>query len=92
MAALSTAFGVIAAVMACIGLYGIMSYAVARRTKEIGIRMALGATRGGVVWMILRESLALAACGIVVSIPFALLLGQVTKALLYGVEPFDSIA
>jgi predicted permease len=92
VAALSSAFGTIALMLAGIGLYGILAYAVARRTNEIGIRMALGATRGGVVWMILREAFALAGGGIVIGIPVVLAMGKVAKASLYGVEPFDPLA
>jgi predicted permease len=92
VAALSTAFGTVALVLASIGLYGILAYAVTRRTNEIGIRMALGSTRRGVVWMILREGFGLAASGIFVGIPVVLGIGQVAKASLYGVEPFDPLA
>jgi len=92
VATLSTAFGTVALVLATIGLYGILAYAVTRRTNEIGIRMALGATRSGVVWMILREGFALAAGGIFIGAPVVLAIGQVAKASLYGVEPFDPLA
>ncbi|MBI1790530.1 MAG: ABC transporter permease [Acidobacteria bacterium] len=92
VAALSTTFGTVALVLACIGLYGILAYAVTRRTNEIGIRMALGATKSGVVWMVLREAFALAGAGIVIALPGVLALGQITKASLYGVEPVDPIA
>ncbi|MEX2261045.1 MAG: ABC transporter permease [Bryobacteraceae bacterium] len=92
VAALSTTFGTVALVLACIGLYGILAHAVTRRTNEIGIRMALGATRSGVVWLVLREAFALAGGGIVIGLPVVLALGQVTKASLYGVEPFDPLA
>ncbi len=67
-------FGVIAALLAAIGLYGVMAYAVTRRTSEIGIRLALGAGRGDVQWMVLRESLWMVAAGLVVGIPVALAL------------------
>jgi predicted permease len=87
--ALSTGFGALALVLACIGLYGILAYAVTRRTNEIGIRMALGATRRGMIWLILREALTLAGAGIVIGLPAVLALARITKALLYGVEPFD---
>jgi predicted permease len=91
VATLSTAFGTIALVLASIGLYGILAYAVTRKTNEIGIRMALGATRSGVVWMILREGFELAGAGIFIGVPAVLAIGQVAKALLYGVEPFDPL-
>ena len=86
---LATAFGALALMLACIGLYGVLAYAVTRRTSEIGIRMALGATKSGIVWMILREAAALAIGGIVVGIPAVLALGRISRALLYGVESFD---
>jgi predicted permease len=86
---LSIAFGAVALVLACIGLYGVLAYAVTRRTSEIGIRMALGATRSGTVWLILREAVALAMSGIVVGFPAILALGQASRALLYGVESVD---
>ena len=92
VATLSTAFGTVALALASIGLYGILAYAVTRRTNEIGVRMALGATRSGVVLMILREGFTLAGGGILIGVPVALAIGQVAKALLYGVEPFDPFA
>jgi len=92
VATLSAVFGSVALVLAAIGLYGILSYAVTRRTSEIGIRMALGATSREVVWMILRESFLLAGAGIAIAIPVGLALAQAAKASLYGVEPFDPLA
>jgi predicted permease len=92
VATLSIAFGTVALVLASIGLYGILAYAVTRRTNEIGIRMALGASRSAVLWTILREGFALAGGGIFIGIPVVLAIGQVAKALLYGVEPFDPFA
>lgn len=89
VATLSMAFGSVALTLAAIGLYGILAYAVTRRTNEIGIRLALGASRGGVIWMILREALAVAGIGILVGVPVALAIGQVARASLYGVELFD---
>jgi predicted permease len=91
LATLSTTFGTVALVLACIGLYGILAYAVTRRTNEIGIRMALGATQTQVVWLVLREAFALTAGGIAIGLPVVLALGQLTKATLYGVEPFDPV-
>jgi len=92
VATLSAAFGIVAMVLAGIGLYGILSYGVTRRTNEIGIRMALGATRRGVVWAILREALGLCFAGIIIGAPVVLMVGQVAKALLYGVEPLDPLS
>ncbi|HXF26920.1 MAG TPA: ABC transporter permease, partial [Bryobacteraceae bacterium] len=89
MAALSSAFGFLALLLACVGLYGVMAYRVARRTNEIGIRMALGAQRGDVVRMVLHETLVLVAAGIVIGIPAALLLSRLTASLLYGIRPAD---
>jgi predicted permease len=86
---LSTAFGALALLLVSIGLYGILAYAVAMRTSEIGIRMALGATQAGILWSVLREALTLAACGIAIGIPAVLALARIAKALLFGVETFD---
>jgi predicted permease len=88
-AALVTAFGVIAVVLAAIGLYGVMAFSVSRRTTEMGVRMALGARRGDVQWLILRQSLAMAAVGILVGVPVALELSSLAGKLLYGVKPND---
>ena len=86
---LSTAFGGLALLLVSIGLYGILAYAVAMRTSEIGIRMALGATRGGILWSVLREALILAVSGIAIGVPAVLALARIAKALLFGVETFD---
>jgi len=82
-------FGVIAALLAAIGLYGVMAYAVTRRTNEIGIRLALGAGRGDVQWMVLRESLWMVAAGLAVGIPGALAVTRYVQASLYGIKPND---
>ena len=89
IARLSAFFGVLAAFLVCIGIYGLLSYAVARRTSEIGVRMALGAKRSSVLWLILREILALVAIGIAIGIPAALLGNQLAVKLLYGLSPAD---
>jgi len=91
LTSLSLSFALLAAVLAVIGLYGVMAYTVTRRTREIGIRMALGATRGNVSWLILREVVGLAAIGLIVGLPAAYALGHVTESLLYGVKVSDPI-
>jgi predicted permease len=88
-ASLMSAFGAMAMILAAIGLYGVMAFAVTRRTPEIGIRIALGAQRGAVQWMVLRQSLTMALWGIVVGVPGALALARLVRTLLYGVEPGD---
>ncbi len=87
-----SSFGVIAALLAAIGLYGVMAYAVTRRTGEIGIRLALGAGRGDVEWMVLRESLWMVAAGLVVGIPAALGLTKYVQASLYGIKANDPVS
>jgi predicted permease len=89
IASLSTVFGFVATVLAIIGLYGVMSYSVAQRTREIGIRMALGAEQGKVIGMVMREVLTLIAIGVGVGVPAALLLTRVVKSQLYGLEAHD---
>jgi predicted permease len=92
IARLSAFFGLLAAMMVCIGIYGLLSYAVARRTSEIGVRMALGARRSNVLWLILREILLLVACGIVIGIPVALEGNRLVVKLLYGLTPADPVS
>jgi predicted permease len=82
-------FGGFALLLASIGLHGVTSYAVARRTNEIGIRMALGAERRTVIWLILRQVVWLTVGGLVVGVPVAVALARTTRAYLYGVEPTD---
>jgi predicted permease len=91
IARLSTFFGLLAAFLACIGIYGLTSYAVARRTNEIGIRMAPGAEGTGVQWMVMRESLTLVAIGVAIGIPAALAAGRLVSSLLYGLKVTDPI-
>jgi ABC-type antimicrobial peptide transport system permease subunit len=88
-ATLAIAFGVLATVLAAVGLYGVMAFLVARRTREIGIRMAMGAVTGNVVWLVLREVLLLAGMGIAIGLPPALLLTRLLAAQLYDVTPND---
>jgi macrolide transport system ATP-binding/permease protein len=91
-ARLCTVFAVLALGIACVGLYGTMSYGVARRTSEIGIRMALGARRATVMWMVLREVLTLAAIGLAVSVPAALAASKVVESFLFGMKRNDPLA
>jgi ABC-type antimicrobial peptide transport system permease subunit len=89
IASLSTVFGFLATILAVIGLYGVMSYTVAQRTREIGIRMALGAEQGNVVWMVMRDVLRLIGFGIVMGIPAALALTRVVESQLFGLTGHD---
>jgi predicted permease len=82
-------FGGFAVVLACIGLHGVTSYAVARRTSEIGIRMALGAERSQVLWLILRQVLVLAVAGVALGLPIAIAAGPAIGSMLYGLAPRD---
>ena len=91
-AKLCSGFAMLALLIACVGLYGTMSYTVARRTGEIGIRMALGAERGRVVWMVLRQVLALAAAGLAISVPVALGASKLVASFLFGIQPNDPLA
>jgi ABC-type antimicrobial peptide transport system permease subunit len=84
-------FAVLPLLIACVGLYGSMSYNVARRTGEIGIRMALGAPRRSVIWMVLGEVLVLAGLGLAVSIPAALVGSRLVRSFLYQTEPHDPL-
>jgi predicted permease len=86
---LTAIFALLAVLLAAIGLYGVMSFNVVRRSNEIGIRIALGATGGGVQWMVLRESLALLTAGLVLGIPIALGAARLIRAQLYRMSPFD---
>jgi macrolide transport system ATP-binding/permease protein len=88
-AKLCTGFAVLALLIACVGLYGTVSYNVARQVGEIGIRMALGAQCGAVVWMVLRRVLLLAAVGVAISVPAALSASQLVKSFLFETQPND---
>ena len=87
---LSTAFSALALLLACIGLYGVMNYDVARRTNEIGVRMALGAQTGGVLWLVLKESLVLLGIGIAAGIPAAIAATRLLQSQLFGLEALRS--
>jgi predicted permease len=91
-AKITSFFGLLALILVAVGLYGTLAYGVARRTSEIGIRIALGAARGKVLWMVLRESLAVVACGIAVGLPAAFALTRLMRSMLFGVKEFDAPA
>jgi ABC-type antimicrobial peptide transport system permease subunit len=90
-AKLSSFFGLLALILACIGLYGIMSYAVARRTNEIGIRMALGARREDILRKVLREAFVLVFAGMAIGIPIALGALRLISSMLFGLKPTDPV-
>ncbi len=89
IATLSSLFGLLALLLASIGLYGVMAYAVLRRTREIGIRMALGARRANMLWLVLRETLFLVMIGIGVGLPVAVAATRVVASRLFGLTPTD---
>jgi ABC-type antimicrobial peptide transport system permease subunit len=86
------AFGVVAAFLALIGVYGVRSYLVARRTREIGIRMAIGATEADVLRMVLREGMALVSVGLVIGVLLALAVGAALRGLIYQVSEHDPMS
>ena len=85
-------FGLLAVVLVATGLYGTLAYRVNNRTVEIGVRMAVGAQRRQVVWMVLRDSLLLTAIGVVIGVPLASLTAKALTSALYGVQPYDSVS
>jgi ABC-type antimicrobial peptide transport system permease subunit len=92
VAALSVAFGALATLLAAIGLYGVMSYSVQRRTREIGIRMALGAERASVLWLVLREVTLMVAAGVAIGLPLAFVLSRFVQSQLFALSANDPIA
>ena len=89
VAQLSSFFGALAAFLACIGIYGVMSYGIARRTNEFGIRMALGAEWYQVLGVVLRETLLLATAGVAIGLGLSLASGRLVESLLFGLKPYD---
>jgi predicted permease len=92
VANLTAIFGGIALLLACLGLYGTISYGVTRRVRELGVRMALGAARRDVLWLVIREAMTLVGIGAVIGIPLAYAAGRSVSTLLFGVRPLDVIA
>jgi predicted permease len=92
IAQLSTFFGIVAVFLACIGIYGLLAYSVARRTSEFGIRLALGARSHMLLWMILRESVLLLTVGLAIGVPIALSSTRILKSQLYELSPLDPTA
>ena len=88
-ARLAGCFGVLAIVLIATGLYGTLAYRVSKRTAEIGVRMALGAQRAQVVWMVLRGSLLLCAAGVLAGVPLAMAAGKLLESSLYGMGVLD---
>jgi len=86
---LSAGFGLLATLLASVGLYGVMAFVVARRRKELGIRLALGAQRSVILWSVMREVLILLSIGLVVGIPTGLGLGKFVSSQLYGIQGHD---
>ena len=91
VAQLSAAFGLLAVFLSCIGIYGVMSYVVTRRTNEIGIRMALGAGRSNMLWMVVREILMLISIGVVIGVPVALAGDRLVSNMLFGLRSTDPV-
>jgi predicted permease len=89
VALLSGGFGFLATILASIGLYGTMAFVVARRRKELGIRLALGAQRGAVIWLVMREVLLLLSIGLAIGVPAGVAAGRFIGAQLYGIQPHD---
>jgi predicted permease len=92
IATLSTVFAILATVLAIVGLYGVTAYTVARRSREIGIRMALGAQSGDVVGLVMHEVLVLVLAGVIVGLPCAAALSRIARTQLYGVSPNDFLS
>jgi len=88
-AGLATFAAAITIVLACVGVYGLLAYSVTARVQEIGVRLALGAARGTVVWMIVRDGLAIAVPGVLIGAPCAWAAARLVRAQLYGIAPSD---
>lgn len=91
IALLASGFGILAAILAAVGLYGVLAYSTAQRTREIGVRMALGASRMSVVQMVLLEVLRLAGTGVIIAVPVAVVFSRFLRTQLYGVSNWDPL-
>ena len=89
LATLSSGFGVIALLLSVVGLYGVMSFVVTQRTQEIGVRLALGATRSGALWLVVRDAVIMIGAGTAIALPCAWALGRLVEAQLFGVRAVD---
>ena len=89
IALLSAGFGGLATLLAAIGLYGVMAFVVSRRTKELGVRIALGAQRSSVIWLVMKEVLILVVIGLAIGVPSGMGLGQYVSSQLYGIQSSD---
>ena len=92
LAELSSSFGTLALLLRLVGLYGVISFVVNQRTREIGIRLALGATRVSTIWRILRDALVMIAAGTAIALPCVWALGRLVESQLFGVKPTDPAA
>jgi ABC-type antimicrobial peptide transport system permease subunit len=91
VAQVSSAFAILGLLIACVGLYGLLAYAVVRRRREIGIRIAVGASPGRVEWMMVRESLTLVAAGVAIGVPAAIAITRLVSSMLFGLAPGDPL-
>jgi ABC-type antimicrobial peptide transport system permease subunit len=91
LAAISSSFGALALLLSVVGLYGVMSFVVTQRTREIGIRLALGATRRAAVWIVLRDALMMITAGVAIALPCVWALGRFVESQLYDVRPTDPV-
>jgi predicted lysophospholipase L1 biosynthesis ABC-type transport system permease subunit len=91
LAVLAGVFGMIALVLATVGLYGVITYSVSNRTRELGVRMALGASSGSILRMVLRESLGPIVIGLIIGVPLAIAGARLSSAILYGIPPMDAL-
>jgi ABC-type antimicrobial peptide transport system permease subunit len=91
LSALSSSFGTLALLLSLVGLYGVMSFVVTQRTREIGIRLALGATRLSTIWLVLRDALVMIGWGTAIALPCVWALGRLVESQLYDVKPTDPV-